>query len=141
MAKSSGSGERSMAEQEMEEMFGFVPEFCQHALPAQAHDDAWATMRDFQLGETALPNKVKELIGLAVAAHIKCRYCIHFHTQAARAFGASDEELREACFMGGFTVQMSNALTGTQVDLDGFKEEVDKAIAHLAANSEQMPAH
>jgi AhpD family alkylhydroperoxidase len=128
-------------EQEMTDYFGFVPQFFREALPEHAHDDQWAVMRDFHLAETALPNKVKELIGLAVAAHIKCRYCIHFHTQAARAFGATDEELREACMMAGFTVQMSNAITGMQVDLETFKEEADRAIEHLASKFEQLPAH
>jgi AhpD family alkylhydroperoxidase len=127
-------------DQEMTQYFGFVPQFCKHALPEASHDDEWAVMRDFELAQTVLPNKVKELIGLAVAAHIKCRYCIHFHTQAARAFGATDEELREACFMGGFTVQMSNALTGMQTDLDAFKEEVNRAISHLASQTEHAPS-
>jgi AhpD family alkylhydroperoxidase len=128
-------------EKEMTEYFGFVPKFCKQALPEASHDDQWAVMRDFELAETVLPNKTKELIGLAVAAHIKCRYCIHFHTQAAKAFGATDEELREAVYMGGFTVQMSNALTGMQVDLDGFKEETNRAIAHMAQHAEHAPAH
>jgi AhpD family alkylhydroperoxidase len=128
-------------EQEMIDHFGFVPEFCKTALPEASHDDQWAVMRDFELAETVLPSKTKELIGLAIAAHIKCRYCIHFHTQAARAFGATDEELREACYMGGYTVQMSNSLTGMQTDLEGFKEEVNRAIAHMAAHAEHAPAH
>jgi AhpD family alkylhydroperoxidase len=128
-------------DKEMTEYFGFVPQFCKKALPEASHDDQWAVMRDFELAETVLPNKTKELIGLAVAAHIKCRYCIHFHTEAAKAFGATDEEIREACYMGGYTVQMSNSLTGTQVDLDKFKEEANRAIAHLAQHAEHAPAH
>ena len=93
-------------------------------------------------GRDAIPQKYKELIGLAVAAHIKCRYCIYFHEQAARAQGASDEELREACFMGGMTVQFSNALTGMRYDLDVFKAEVDRAVEYMtrAARAINQPS-
>jgi AhpD family alkylhydroperoxidase len=46
------------------------------------------------------PNtKVKELIGLAVAAQISCTYCIYFHTTAAKLNGATDAEIREAVAM------------------------------------------
>ena len=82
----------------------------------------WAAHRDFELAETAIPNKYKELIGLAVAAHIKCRYCIYFHQQAAIAHGATDEELKEACAMGGLTVQFSNAITGMRYDYEKLPE-------------------
>src|SRR4051794_18895604 len=99
----------STSEKEMKELFGFVPAFFRESLPEQAHDEEWSVFKEYQLGETVLPNKVKELIGLSMAAHIKCKYCIYFHTEAARALGATDEELKEACFMGGHTVQMSNS--------------------------------
>jgi AhpD family alkylhydroperoxidase len=124
---------------EMEQLFGLVPQFFE-ALPERAHDHEWAVFRDFQLGETALDNKTKQLIGLALAAEIKCKYCIYFHGAAARAMGASDEELKEACFMGGHTVQFSNALSGMQVDFDRFKQDVDRALQFMAKNQEAAPA-
>ena len=139
MAKS-GNGSKQI-EQEMIARFGFAPEFYQ-ALPASALVEEWGVQRDFELAETAIPNKYKELIGLAVAAHIKCRYCVYFHTEGAKAFGASDEELKEAVFMGGMTAQYSNALTGMQVELDHFKHEVDRAIEHLTSREPApSPAH
>ena len=91
--------------------------------------------RDFELAETAIPNKYKELIGLAVAAHIKCRYCIYFHTQAARANGATDEELKEACAMGGLTVQYSNAISGARYDFEKFEREVDRAVDYMTSQA------
>jgi AhpD family alkylhydroperoxidase len=115
---------------EIQEMFGFVPKFFE-ALPEKTFDHEWAVQRDFELGESVLPAKTKELIGLAIAAHIKCRYCIYFHTEAAKMHGATEQELREACFMGGFTVQMSNSLTGAQVDYESFRQEVDRAMQHV----------
>jgi len=125
---------------DMKEVFGLVPEFFEKSLPKHAHDDEWAVFRDFQLGETALDGKTKQLIGLAVAAEIKCKYCIYFHTAAARAMGATDEELKEACFMGGHTDQFSNAISGMQVDFERFKQDVDKGLPHMMQKHEGAPA-
>jgi AhpD family alkylhydroperoxidase len=133
----SGNGSKQI-EQEMIAHFGFAPGFYQ-TLPKAALADAWGDHRDFELAETAIPNKYKELIGLAVAAHIKCRYCIYFHSQAARAHGATDEELKEACFMGGITAQYSNAITGMRYDLEQFQKEVDRAIEHMTSQGAHMP--
>ena len=38
--------------------------------------------------------------------------------------------------MGGLTAQFSNSLTGMQVDLEGFKEEVDRAVDHMTSHSD-----
>src|SRR5262245_9030882 len=125
---------RQQARREMEEMFGFVPQFYD-AVPESMRAAGWATQRDLELAETTLDHKTKELIGLAVAAHIKCRYCIHFHTEAARAFGATDAEMREAVAMGGLTVMFSNMLTGAQTDLDQFKSETNRAVKHVLSKA------
>jgi AhpD family alkylhydroperoxidase len=140
MAKTThGNNGSKQIENEMVAQFGFAPDFYQ-TLPERALPAAWALHRDFELAETAIPRRYKELIGLAVAAHLKCRYCVYFHTEAARANGASDEELREAVTMGGLTVLFSNTLTGMQVDLDHFQEEVDRAVEHMTQMGGEQPS-
>jgi AhpD family alkylhydroperoxidase len=129
----SGDGTKQI-EQEMIAHFGFVPDFY-NTLPQSILPLEWGVQRDFELAETAIPQKYKELIGLAVAAHIKCRYCIYFHQQAAIAHGATDEELKEACFMGGMTVQYSNAITGMRYDYEKFCSEVDRAVDYMTSQS------
>ena len=90
-------------------------------------------MKGFQLNPgTQLSGKAKELIGLAVAAQIPCQYCIYFHTAAAKANGATDEEIKEAVAMAAVVRHWSTVLNGTQVDLAGFKRETD-AVLSLAA--------
>jgi AhpD family alkylhydroperoxidase len=126
------------ARQEIEKTFGFVPEFYS-AVPKNALESAWGLHRDLELAQTGLDNKTKELIGLALAAHIKCKYCIYFHTKAARAFGASDEDLREAVAIGGVTTFYSNAISGAQVDFDDFRREVDRAIDYVVSGQAQQP--
>ncbi len=125
---------RKQAREEMKATFGFVPKFYE-AIPECAQASAWGIQRDFELSETKLDNKTKELIGIAVASHIKCPYCIHFHTEAARAFGATEEQMREAAAMAGMTVFFSNTLTGAQTDLEQFRGEVNRALQHMTSKS------
>jgi AhpD family alkylhydroperoxidase len=127
-------------EKEMMERFGFVPDFYR-TVPDAAQEHAWGLQRDLELASTALDPRTKELIGLALAAHLKCRYCTYFHSQAARANGALEEELREAVMMGGFTAMMSNALNGADYDLDRFRKEVDRAMKYMESHAVLPAAH
>lgn len=137
--RNGGGNGRARSEREIEEMFGFVPSFYQ-AMPDAAFQHAWGLQRDVELKETALDPITKELIGLAVAAHIKCRYCIYFHTEAALHHGATHEQLQEAIAMGGLTVLWSNAVTGAQIDLDHFRGEVDRALEHVGRSQPAQTA-
>ena len=46
-----------------------------------------------------IPRKYRELIALAVACTTQCPYCIEVHTKAAKAQGASREEITETAFL------------------------------------------
>jgi AhpD family alkylhydroperoxidase len=114
---------------------GFVPGFFK-AFPESGIAGAWGEFKSVQLSPaTALPVKVKELIGLAVASQIPCTYCIYFHTAVARANGATEEELREAVAMAAISRHWSTVLNGMQVDLATFKEETDRAMRMAAAKT------
>ena len=107
---------------EVEGLFGSVPDWM-GAFPESAVGDVWGMFKDVELQKTAIPNKYKELIGLAVAATIKCRYCTLFHTEAAKANGATEIEIKEALLMGGATGLFSTWLNGSQYDYEKFKKE------------------
>ena len=47
----------------------------------------------------AIPRKYRELIAVAVACTTQCPYCIEVHTKAAKAAGATREELVETSFL------------------------------------------
>jgi AhpD family alkylhydroperoxidase len=47
----------------------------------------------------AIPRKYRELIALAVACTTQCPYCIEVHTKAAKAAGASREEITESSLL------------------------------------------
>ncbi len=112
---------------EIKETLGIVPHWFEHA-PPEAAQHMWHLMRDLQLGESKIPNKYKELIGLGIAGATRCGYCTHFHTEAARLHGASEEEIAEANAMAGLTMAFSTYLNGMQVDKDRFRKEVGQII-------------
>src|SRR5882724_7244574 len=46
-----------------------------------------------------IPRKYRELIAIAVACTTQCPYCIEAHSKAAKAAGATREEVVEAAFV------------------------------------------
>jgi len=113
---------------DIQQTLGSVPGFFKQ-LPESAIAGAWGEMKTLQLNpKTQLSGKTKELIGLAVAAQIPCQYCIYFHTAAAKANGASDEEIKETVAMAAVTRHWSTVLNGMQIDLATFKHETDTVL-------------
>jgi AhpD family alkylhydroperoxidase len=116
------------AYKDMEATLGMVPGFFK-AFPESGIAGAWSEFKTVQLSPaTKLDNKTKQLIGLAVAAQVPCAYCIYFHTAAAKANGATDEEVREAVAMAAITRHWSTVLNGMQVDLASFKSDTDTVL-------------
>jgi AhpD family alkylhydroperoxidase len=114
--------------QDIEQTLGMAPSFFK-LFPEAGIAGAWNEFKSVQLNpKTALNGKTKELIGLAISAQIPCQYCVYFHTAAAKANGASDEEIREAVAMSAIVRHWSTVLNGMQVDLAGFKHETDTVL-------------
>lgn len=122
---------------EIGDMFGQVPKWIRE-IPDSALGGFWATMRDFHLADTVLPNKTKELIGIAVSGATRCRYCTLFHTEAARLFGATDAEIAEASTMAGHTMNASTFLNSMQTDYQEFRRETLDIIAYLKKHQPQQ---
>ena len=108
---------------DIEQTLGSVPTFFTQ-MPKAGFAGAWQQLKDLEFSEdTALSPKVKALIELGVVAQIPCHYCIWADTAAAKAAGASDEEIREAVAIAATGRYWSTMLNGLQVDLDTFKAE------------------
>ena len=94
-------------------------------------------MRDVQMSPaTALSGKNKELIGLAVAAQVPCRFCVIAHTEFAKLNGATDAEITEAIAMAAFTRDMSTMLNGMQVDEAQYRRDVDRLVKNFSSKKE-----
>lgn len=115
---------------EMEKLFGKVPSFYK-AIPEPELEHEWEIHKTLQFGETKIPNKYKELIGLAAAAVKGCQYCTLFHTEAAKLSGATDEEIHEAARMAKLTAGWSSYLYAAQIDYAQFKKEAAEMIAYV----------
>jgi AhpD family alkylhydroperoxidase len=127
------------AYRDIEQTLGSVPSFFK-AFPEAGIAGAWGEFKSVQLNpNTALSGKMKELIGLAVAAQVPCSYCIYFHTAAAKLNGASDEEIREAVAMAAITRHWSTVLNGMQIDPATFRAETD-AVLRLAGERAKTAA-
>jgi AhpD family alkylhydroperoxidase len=128
--------DRREVERDIETTMGVVPEFFKR-VPDYLLPTEWASFKALELGETAIPNKYKELIGLAVSGATRCRYCAYFHSEAARLFGAAEDEITEAAMIAKNTMGWSTYLNTLQFDYDQFTAEFDQAAAHFR---EQMAA-
>ncbi len=130
------SRSRAQVEEEMRENLGIVPSFFDR-IPDEYLDFEWEIFKRLELGETLIPNKYKELMGIAIHSESKCRYCTLFHTEAAKLFCATEEEIQEAVHYAKMSLGWSAYLNGMQEDYDTFSKELDQIVEHVA---EEAPA-
>ncbi|MDX1612782.1 MAG: carboxymuconolactone decarboxylase family protein [Candidatus Promineifilaceae bacterium] len=121
---------RDEVRQDIRETLGLVPSFFE-SIPDEVLDEEWRLFKHWELEETLIPNKYKELLMLAVHAETRCRYCTLFHTEVARLFGANDEEIQEAVHLAKHTVAWSVYLNGIREDYDRFASELEEIGAYL----------
>jgi AhpD family alkylhydroperoxidase len=114
----------------MEDMFGLVPGFFKK-VPDSSLELEWDLFKRVQFEEGAIPNKYRELIGLAISAITKCRYCLFYHTELARLNGATDEEIEDAIHYAKSSIGWSAYISGMQTDFEQFKAEVLQACEHV----------
>jgi AhpD family alkylhydroperoxidase len=115
---------------EIKETLGLVPKFFQ-AIPDSSLELEWKLFKVTQLEESPIPNKYRELIGLGIAAATKCRYCTLFHYEAAKLFGATEEELENTVHYAKATSGWSTYINGLQLDYDEFREELMQIMEHV----------
>jgi AhpD family alkylhydroperoxidase len=70
----------------------------------------------------AIPRKYRELIALAVACTTQCPYCIEVHVKAAKAAGASREEVTESSFIAA-ALRAGGAATHGAMALKFYEQE------------------
>jgi len=120
---------------EIEEMFGLVPSMFK-LIPDSSLELEWKLFKRVQFEDGPIPNKYRELIGVAISAISKCRYCTYFHTKIAKLNGATDEEIEDAVHFAKSSAGWSTYVNGLQVDYDQFKAEIDAACEHVRGHAE-----
>lgn len=116
--------------QDIEKTLGKVPSFFK-LVPDRSLELEWNLFKTLQLNESPIPNKYKELIGVAVAAVTRCKYCSFFHTEVAKLFGASDAEVEDAVHYAKSSAGWSTYLNGMQMDYDQFTKELLSSIEYI----------
>lgn len=116
---------------DMEATIGLVPTFFK-SIPDSTLELEWELMKRVQMMPGPIPNKYRELIGVAVAAATKCEYCIYFHTEFARLNGATDSEIEDALHYTKSSTGWSTYINGSQTDLDQFKSEVRAIVKYVS---------
>jgi AhpD family alkylhydroperoxidase len=129
MAKSRGE-----VEADIKETMGLVPHFFSR-IPDSLLGPEWEIFKRLELGETLIPNKYKELMGVALHAETKCHYCTLFHTEAAKLFGATDEEIQEAVHYAKNSLGWSAYLNGMREDYSDFAAELAEVGAYMSSRS------
>ena len=122
--------DREQVYKEMEHTLGLVPSFFK-LIPDSTLELEWELFKRIELDESPIPNKYRELIGLAIAGVTKCRYCAFYHTEVAKLFGASDEEIEDAMRYAKTVAGWSTYVNGLQLDLEQFKDEVLRVCEHI----------
>lgn len=85
--------------------------------------DAWLGLNNIVGSDDgAVPKKYRELIAVAVASTTQCPYCIEVHARAARAAGATREELVESIFVAA-ALRAGGAVTHGTMALKFFDKE------------------
>lgn len=78
----------------------------------------WQELKTLMGPGTSLDPMVKELIYVAVSTVNNCTYCVRSHTAAARAKGASDEQLAELQSIVAAANKTNRLAIGLQVPVD-----------------------
>lgn len=125
------TGNKQAIYREIEETLGLVPSFIKE-IPDNTLEAEWNLFKTVEFEEGPIPAKYRELIGLAVAAASKCRYCSYFHTEAAKVNGATNEEIEDAVHFAKHASGWSTYLNGLQTNYDEFKYEVDRIVQHVS---------
>jgi AhpD family alkylhydroperoxidase len=114
---------------EIEGMFGLVPSMFK-SIPDSSLELEWQLFKRVQFDEGPIPNKYRELIGVAISAVTKCRYCSLFHTEIAKLNGATEAEIEDAIHYAKSSAGWSTYINGIQLDYEKFKKEVLQACEH-----------
>lgn len=122
-------GEYEDTLKDITESLGFVPGFMK-AIPKDVLIKDWPLMKKYQMGESEIPAKYREFMGLAVAANMKCPYCTLMHTAMATMYGATDKEISEVAFLASLTARWSAMLHALQYNYDTLVDEVHRMGEH-----------
>lgn len=119
---------------EIKTSFGFVPDFFKKT-PKDVMIQMWPIFKKYQMGESAIPPKYREMIMLSASAAAKCPYCEMYHREACKMLGATEEELSELAVLVASVGFWSNTLHTMNYDITRFAKELKKAGKYMESKN------
>jgi AhpD family alkylhydroperoxidase len=126
---------RADTERDIIQTLGQVPIFFED-MPDDTLEREWQEWKTFQMEDSAISAREKQLIGFAVAAAIHCPYCTYFHQAATEMMGTSKQQLEEAARMAAETAKYSTYLHGLQVPVEDFKRQADEMGEYIQSHQQ-----
>lgn len=123
--------ERDLVEREMKELLGRTPAVLDR-VPDELLDADWRLLRRAFVDDSLIPSRYQALIGLAVAAAVRCPYAAKLHTELARVHGANEAEVAEAVHHAALVTGWSTRVHGFGLDATEFEAEAADIAAHIA---------
>lgn len=118
-----------MLERQITETLGTVPAVLDW-VPDEMLEAEWRLLRRVLVDESLIPPRYRALIGVAVAAALRCPSSTALHTALARAQGASDADLAEAVHHAAFVAGWSTRVSGLMVGAAVAEADVTRIIEH-----------
>ena len=81
-------------------------------------ENTWRDVKEVMAKPSHLDAMTKELIYAAVSIANSCEYCIHSHTDAARAHGLTKKQYAEFLSIVSLAGRTNNLLNGIKVPVD-----------------------
>ena len=120
---------RTDVEADIRETLGLVPEFFAE-VPDILIEAEWELQSPHAVRDSD-PEQVQGANRLGVSGATRCKYCVYYHTEAARLFGATEEEINEAALVAKNTMVWSTYLNTRAFDYDRFTKEFDQIAEHV----------
>lgn len=135
------SAEYTATLDEIKTNLGIVPTFLK-MYPQEGLTAAWEEMKAVPMNpNTTINGKNKDLIGLAVASQIPCKYCVYFHRKFAALQGATEREMNEAVAIASSVRKWSTYAYGQNLNFETFKKDVDQLVANMKSTVQKnLPA-
>ena len=131
------SAEYTAALDEIKTNLGMVPTFLK-MYPQEGLPGAWEEMKAVEMNPNSqISGKYKDLIGLAVAAQIPCKYCVYFHRKFAALQGATEREMNEAVAVASSVRKWSTYAFGENLNFETFKKDVDQIVSNTKAMAQK----
>jgi AhpD family alkylhydroperoxidase len=116
---------------DVEKTFGMLPGFSKNT-PKDILPQMWPLFKKYQMGESVIPKKYREMMMLASAAATKCPYCQTYHKEVAKMFGATEEESNELAVVVAQSAFWSNVLHVQNYGYTAFVKELQQIGDHIA---------